>query len=44
MPPIAGRLADTADWPWLNSSRYIVICPSEIAPRTALTAIQAYAA
>jgi hypothetical protein len=41
MPPIAARLADTAACPCRNSSTYMVISPSVIAPRTALTAIQA---
>ena len=41
MPPIAERIADTADWPCRNSSTYIVIWPSVMWPRTALTAIHA---
>ena len=41
MPPIADRIAETADWPWRNSITYIVIWPSVICPRTALTATQA---
>ena len=44
MPPIAERIEDTADWPCRNSSTYIVIWPSVICPRTALTATHAYAA
>ncbi len=44
MPPIAESIADTADCPWRNSATYIVICPSVMARRTVLTAIQAYAA
>ena len=41
MPPIAERLADTAAWPWRNSSRYMVMPPSVIAPFTADQAIHA---
>ena len=41
MPPIAARLADTADWPWRNSSRYIVIWPSVMRAAIVASAIQA---
>ncbi len=41
MPPTADSIADTADCPWRNSARYIVIWPSVISRRTVLTAIQA---
>ena len=41
MPPIADRIADTADWPWRNSIRYIVISPSVMRLAIAARAIQA---
>jgi hypothetical protein len=41
MPPIAARLADTAACPCRNNITYMVISPSVISLRTALTAIHA---
>ena len=39
MPPIAESIADTADWPWRNSIKYIVIWPSVMRAITVLMAI-----
>ena len=41
MPPIADRIADTADCPWRNSIRYIVIWPSVMRVAIAESAIHA---
>ena len=43
MPPIALSIAATADWPCRNSSKYIVMSPSEIVPSIVASAIQTYA-
>ena len=43
MPPIADNIAETADWPWRNSIRYMVIWPSVMRATTVLAAIHAYA-
>ena len=40
MPPIADRIAATADWPWRNSMKYMVIWPSVMRPTTVVSAIQ----
>ena len=43
MPPTAASIADTADCPWRKSATYMVIWPSVMRRRTAVTAIHAYA-
>ena len=41
MPPMAARLAETADWPWRKSITYIVIWPSVMRAAMVASATQA---